>query len=434
MIWGIDDVTHEIVGTDINQHSKLVGNQELESWLRNLLTKNAEFEFQTVKMDNKDIVVLIIYKAVNQTVMFKKTDYIRIGSYTKKLSEYPSVQARLWDRLRSVRYEEQLAKQDLPLTDALKPLDYPAYFDMKQEPQPTSSDGIAHYLLEEGIIAAQENGRFGITIMGALLLARRMDDFPRIARKAVRIIQYQGSNRLHMLKEDVRIQGYAVGFEELIKYIEALIPSSDMIQGVLRTKRPPFPLLAIREIVANALIHQDFSITGAGPTIEIFSNRIEVTNPGLPLIEVRRIIDNPPRSRNEKLATLMRRLRICEELGTGWDRIVISCELDQLPAPQIDLFEDGASEGATRVTLFSDIPFSNIPPEHKLWSCYLHACIKYIEGAHLTNSSLRARFGLKDSLSGSISRLIRDAVAQGLLKPLEPNTAPRHMKYIPFWA
>lgn len=102
-------------------------------------------------------------------------------------------------------------------------------------------------------------------------------------------------------------------------------------------------------------------MTGTGPVVEIFEKRIEITNSGTPLVDVRRIIDNPPKSRNEKLASLMRRLRMCEELGTGWDKIVITCELYQLPAPKIELFED-----STRVTLFSEMPFSNISMEDKL--------------------------------------------------------------------
>lgn len=68
MIWGIDDKTHEIVGTDYDQYTLKVGNQEIESWLRNLISKNAEFEFRTIQMkdsnmNDKRIVVLIIHKA-----------------------------------------------------------------------------------------------------------------------------------------------------------------------------------------------------------------------------------------------------------------------------------------------------------------------------------------------------------------------------------
>lgn len=177
------------------------------------------------------------------------------------------------------------------------------------------------------------------------------------------------------------------------------------------------------------MIHQDFSITGAGPVIEIFDNRIEITNPGNPLVDINRIIDNPPKSRNEALASLMRRLKVCEELGTGWDKIAINCELHLLPAPKIEQYDK-----STKVTLFADIPFSNISPEDKVWACYLHACIKHVQGECLTNQSLRERFGLPKTTSASISRLIKDVTELKIIKPLDPTTAPRYMKYLPYWA
>lgn len=429
MLWGIDDTTHEIVGTDYNLQTLKKGNQELENWLRSLLSRNADFEFHTVRMNDNNVGVLIIYRAANQTVMFEKTDYIRVGSYTKKLNEYPALQAQLWDRIRNTKFEERYAKQDMELTDALRLLDFVTYFDIRNVPQPTDNNGVAHYMEEEGVIVKQDNGLYAITNLGAILLAKRLSDFSRISRKAIRIVQYQGNSRLNMLKEDVGEKGYAVGFEGVIKFIEALLPAQEVITGALREKKSAYPILAVREIVANALIHQDFSVTGTGPVVEIFENRIEVTNSGIPLVDVRRIIDNPPKSRNEKLAALMRRLRMCEELGTGWDKIVITCELYQLPAPKIELFED-----STRVTLFSEMPFSNISMEDKLWACYLHACIKHVQGEQLTNSSLRERFGLENSASASISRLIKEAVKMEIIKPLDPATAPRYMKYIPIWA
>ena len=351
-------------------------------------------------MNDMDVGVLIIYRAANQTVTFEKVDYIRVGSYTKKLNEFPALQAQLWDKIRNTKFEERYAKQDLELDKALRLLDYAVYFDIRNIPQPSDNNGVAHYMTEEGIIEKQDNGLYAITNLGAILLAKRLTDFPRISRKAIRVVQYEGNNRLNMLKEDINEKGYVVGFEGLIKFIEALLPMQEVITGALREKKTAYPSIAVREAVANALIHQDFSVTGTGPVVEIFDKRIEITNSGTPLVDVRRIIDNPPKSRNEKLAALMRRLRMCEELGTGWDKIVITCELHQLPAPKIELFEE-----STRVTLFSEIPFSIISPEDKLWACYLHACIKHVQGEQLTNSSLRERFGLKDSSSGTVSRL-----------------------------
>ena len=429
MLWGIDDQTHEIVGTQYNLQTLKKGNQELENWLRSLLSKNADFEYQQISMENVTVGVLMIKRAVNQTVMFEKTDYIRIGSYTKKLNEFPQLQAQLWDRIRNTRFEEQFAKQDLDLNTALQMLDSTTYFDLQAIPIPSDNKGIAHYLIEEGIIVKQDNGLFAISNLGAILFSKKLSAFPRISRKAIRVVQYQGNNRLNMLKEDVGNKGYAVGFQGLIKYIEALLPSQESISGALRESKTAYPILAIREAVANALIHQDFSISGTSPVVEIFENRIEITNSGTPLVDINRIIDNPPKSRNEKLAALMRRLKMCEELGTGWDKIVISCELSLLPAPKIELYED-----STRVTLYAEMPFSSLSPEDKLRACYMHACVLYVQGEQLSNSSLRKRFGVPQSSSGSISRLIKDAVNSGIIKPLDPSTSNKYMKYIPIWA
>ena len=235
MVWGIDDQTHDVVGTDYDQHTLKVGNQEIESWLRNLLSANAEFEFKTIQMKDEDlndkrVVLLIIYRATSQTVTFKKVDYIRVGSYTKKLSEYPQMQAQLWDKIRNNRFEEQYAKQDLPAVEALKYLNYNIYFDLKQEPIPTELDGIIHYLKQEEILVQQDNGLYAITNLGAILFAKKLSDFPRLERKAVRVVQYKDNSRLEMLKEDVGNKGYAIGFDGLLKYIEALLPSREVIE------------------------------------------------------------------------------------------------------------------------------------------------------------------------------------------------------------
>ncbi len=429
MLWGVDDKTHEIIGTKFNLFTLTQDKQELESWLRFRLSRHADFQFHNVSVDGVTVGILIINAANHLPVSFKKENYIRVGSYTKKLNDYPALHSRLLNRLNNAKFEEQASLTGVDLTTALNMLNYSLYFELKGIPQPTDIEGISHYLLEEGVIVKQDDGLYSITNMGAILLAKRLNDFPRISRKAVRVVQYKGKSRLQMLKEDVGSKGYVVGFEGLLRFIEALIPAQEMIIGALRETKIAYPILAIREAVANALIHQNFSITGTGPTVEIFDNRIEISNSGTPLVDVMRIIDNPPRSRNEKLAELMRRLRMCEELGTGWDKIVMTCELAQLPAPKIELFED-----STRVTLYSSVPFTSLSREDKHRACYLHACIQYVQGEQLTNASLRNRFGLEDSSAASVSRLIKEAVAEKIIKPVDQTTSFKYMRYVPIWA
>ncbi len=429
-VWGINNETHEIVGTNYDLQTLKKGDQELENWLRYLLSDHADFEFQKVVMEGETVGVLIIKAAENFPVAFEKQEYIRIGSYTKPLKEFPAIQARLWNKLQNKDFETQISRSDLSIDEVLNLLHYEVYFDLLHISRPVFPEGILHYLIEDEIVVKLDNGMYGITNLGAVLLARRLSEFPRLERKALRVVQYGDKSRLDRLRENPsELRGYAVAFEDIIKYIGAVIPSKEAIVDGIREVKTAFPMLAVREVVANALIHQDFSVKGTGPTVEIFSNRIEVINSGRPLVEVFRIVDTPPKSRNEKLSAIMRRMGICEELGTGWDKIVLECELQQLPAPKMDIYED-----STRVTLYSEMRFSDISIEDRLWGCYLHACIKYIQGDHLTNSSLRSRFGLKDSSSGMVSRIIKDAVQKKYIRPFDPNTAPRYMKYLPEWA
>lgn len=429
LIWGVDDGSHEIVGTKVRLQLEKKGEQELENWLRYLLSKNADFEFYDTEVDGKHVELIRIHKALNEPVAFQKIDYIRSGSYTKKLNEFPTFRAQLWDKLRHSLFEDVRVKIDQRYEDIIRLLQVDAYFTLLKIPQPTEKDAVIHYLNEDRIIRKQDNGLYSITNLGALLFAKDLNEFARLGRKSMRVVQYKGKNRLLLQKEESFVQGYAVCFENIVRYVNALLPSNEDVNTVQLSTISKFPLPSIREAIANSLIHQDLYITGAAPVVEIFENRVEVTNPGTPLVDVLRIIDNPPKSRNEKLASLMRRLKMCEELGRGWDRMVLACEAQFLPAPRIDVFQD-----STKVTLFSKIEFSNIPMEEKLWSRYLHACLMYVQGEVLTNKSLRDRFGVKETSAGSISRLIKESVREKLIKPIDPDTAKRYMKYIPIWA
>ena len=189
MIWGVNNETHEILGTDYNRFSKLVNNQEIESWLKNTLSKNADFDFFDTDFDGKKLVVLIIQKAVTQPVTFKKDSYIRIGSYTKPLKDYPSMEAQLWDKLRLTNFEKLAAKTDLQKDDIFKLLDFACYFDLQNITLPSNQDGMLHYVLEDEIVIKQDNGLYTITNLGAILFAKKIADFPTVARKAIRVVQ-----------------------------------------------------------------------------------------------------------------------------------------------------------------------------------------------------------------------------------------------------
>ena len=191
-----------------------------------------------------------------------------------------------------------------------------------------------------------------------------------------------------------------------------------------------FPELAVRELVANALIHQDFSITGTGPMIEIFDDRIEISNPGKPIISTMRFVDHNPQSRNEKLAGFMRRMNICEERGSGIDKVIFQCEYYQLPAPK---FIEG--ENFTRIILYSYKTLRQMNKDDKTRACYMHAALKYVSGENMTTQTLRERFGIEERNYSIASRIIAMTIQEKLIKDLDPESnSKKHAKYGPYWA
>lgn len=170
-------------------------------------------------------------------------------------------------------------------------------------------------------------------------------------------------------------------------------------------------------------------MTGTGSIVEIFDDRMEITNPGEPLVDTLRFVDTPPKSRNEALASLMRRFRICEERGSGIDKVVAQVEAYQLPAPSFEV-----PEGFTRAILFAHKPLNEMDKADRVRACYLHACLKWVMRDYLTNASLRERFGVEEKNKATVSRYIREAIEEGAIKPFDQEAPKKLMKYVPFWA
>ncbi|MGA2260772.1 MAG: ATP-binding protein [Acidobacteriota bacterium] len=429
LVWGVEDRMHDIVGTSFSPSSGRKGNEPLETWLLRLLTPKIHFRFFELNPEGRSVVVLEIGRAFRHPVRFQNEAFIRVGQVKKPLKDAPDRERELWRILDRTPFEDLLVTEHAAADEVLRLLDYPSYFDLLEQPLPANRAGILEALSNDNLIHAGDAGGWDITNLGAILFAKKLGDFPQLKRKAMRVIQYRGKSRIETLKEQDGSAGYAGGFAGLIGYTNNLLPSNEVIEQALRKTVPMFPELAVRELVANALIHQDFFVTGAGPMVEIFEDRIEITNPGEPLVDTQRFVDTPPKSRNEALASLMRRFRICEERGSGIDKVVFQVEIFQLPAP---LFE--VPRGFTRIVLFAHKPLTAMDQADRVRACYLHACLKYVTRDYLTNASLRKRFGVIEKNKAAVSRYIREAVEAGAIKPFDEDAARRLMKYVPFWA
>jgi ATP-dependent DNA helicase RecG len=429
VVWGVHNDTQDVIGTSFDPFTQKIGNEELENWLLQRLNPKLHFQFHRFSYDDHTVVLLEIPAATKHPTAFQNEELIRVGSYRKKLKDLQEKERELWRTLDKVPFEAQFALERVSGDKVLQLLDYIALFDLLDQPVPDGNQAILDYLQSENLITENEAGGFNITNLGAILFAKKIGDFSRLERKTMRAIRYKGISRIETLKEQPDGKGYASGFKGLIDYIMGQLTSNEIIEKALRKTVPMYPELAVRELVANAIIHQDFFERGTGPMIEIFDDRLEITNPGLPLIDTQRFLDSPPKSRNEKLASLMRRFGICEERGSGVDKVVSQTEYYQLPAP---LFE--IPNGFTKAILFAHKEFDDMSKEDRIRACYLHACLQFVNRQKMTNKSLRERFGLEEDKVSVVTRVINATVDARLITNSSSSESRRDTSYVPYWS
>ena len=307
-------------------------------------------------------------------------------------------------------------------------LDTQSYFDLLLLPYPVNRAGVLERFESEKLIQ-RDGGGWTITNLGGILFAKKLDQFDRLARKAARVIVYEGKGKARTKLDKPGMKGYAVGFQGLVEFINGLVPSNEVIEQALRREVKMFPEIVVRELVANALIHQDFTESGTSAGIEIYDDWMEISNPGKPFISPDRFIDEY-QSRNERLADLMRRLGVCEEKGSGVDKVIEAVEAYQLPAPDFR-----AGERRTSVLLFAHREFEEMDKPDRIRATYQHCCLRYVMNERMTNQSLRVRFRLSEKKAESVSRAIRDTIEAGMIKLADPEQKSlRYRHYLPFWA
>jgi len=125
------------------------------------------------------------------------------------------------------------------------------------------------------------------------------------------------------------------------------------------------------------------------------------------------------------MASLLRRMNICEERGSGIDKVISHIEVFQLPAPDFRVAGD-----STVAVLFGPRKFSQMDREERVRACYQHACLLHVSGKRMSNATLRKRMGIKDSNYPMASRIIRDAIDAKLIRSYSEGDS----SYVPFWA
>lgn len=422
---------HLLFGIDDKPPRKVVGttgvNDPVGMAAKLFSTLRFRVEVEEVQHPNGRVIVFHIpSRPLGTAYQYEGAYLMRSGEELVSMSE---------DRLRAIFAEgqpdwlSQSATSGAADDEVIALLDTQGYFDLMKLPYPTQRTGVLERLAGDCLIRQGGSG-WEISNLAAILLAKKLDAFsPTVARKAVRVVIYDGINKLKTKDDKPGNRGYAIGFEALVDFVHSAAPQNRFIEQAVREEVKMFPKQALRELIANALVHQDFLMTGTSVMIEMYDDRIEISNPGLPPIKVERFIDEY-RSRNERLGDIMRRMGICEEKGSGIDKVVSAAEFFQLPAPDFR-----AGELRTTAVLFAHQEFPEMSRSDRIRACYQHCCLLYVSGQRMSNQSLRERFGVSESKVATVSVVIATTKESGMIKQDDSETSStRYARYLPFWA
>lgn len=428
LVFGVEDGTHDVIGTDIDLAGKTVGGEPFLFWLAKLLDPKLAVRHVPFDYEGKRVEILCVDPAYQRPVKFQQIPYIRVESCMQPLANYSERERALWQITSRYTFETTAILAHVTEPEIGDKFDYSRL--LKMLGKTLASKPLAlEYLTDLQLIKSNMQGRYDVAALLGLACAENMNQFALLRGKAPRVIVYRDSSKLDADEDTEGSRGYATSFESLMKYVMGRIPHDEVMRHGIRTTVHKIPEPTVREFVANAIIHQDFTESGGRPIIEIYTDKVRIINPGIPLVDPERFIDTPSKTRNPMFAELMRNAGLCERRGSGVDRALMEIEKESLPPPYIQTVE-----GSTSVTVFMFRRFAELSADERVRACYQHACLRYERSDYMSNGSLRARFGLKQGQYPQVSNVIRDAIDAGKIRPLADDQPNRNARYVPYWA
>ena len=340
LVFGIDDATHEVVGTDFDPYAtKAKGNQDLLPWLAAGLRPNTGFEPHVVAHPGGRVVLFEVGPANGEPVGFYGTPYIRVGASKTELGKHPEKARALWTRGSDWSAQVSAAA-------SLADLDPDAIAKAREQfvvKHPGQAATAAVWDDTTFLNKARVLKRGAVTNTALLLLGRPESATllsPAIAK--ISWILKDASNR-ELDYEHFGPPFLLVG-DRLLKRIRNLIvralPSGTLFPQEIAQYDP----WVIREALHNAIAHQDYRRHGRIVVVE-FPDRVLVTNVGdfLPGDVETVIRQDAPQAlyRNPFLADAMVELNLIDTQGGGIKRMFETQRRRGFPLPDYDLSKAG---------------------------------------------------------------------------------------------
>ena len=430
LVYGVDDHTHEVVGTAFSLDNQKSSGISYRMWLNSILSPKGLFDSDTFEWTNgKKVTIIRVNKTDRVTATFQGDEYGRVGDSLVSLSNDPALRRRIWQKILNNVGEDDAALCSIKENDLEQFLNVASFYRLLHQDFPSPPERVSR-LINEGFILRRDDGLYDITYLGALCIGASFSLFPPLYGKGVEVVTYSGTSRVSETSIPTFFEsGFLLNFDSIVEYILNAMGSKEIVTTGLRNSVNPIPPIIVREMLSNAIVHQDFSKNGGKILVECFPDRLEMYNDGNLAIDVDRIVDYAPRPQNRHFVELLSRFRICEGHGTSFDKIVAATDEYVLPPVQVKKEEYGV-----RVTVFKKKPWQEYTEEEKVLAVYLHCCLAYVDKKKATNETIRKRFGLGEQSKSQISRLLALCLKQGRIRKNLNNAGVRNLYYLPYWA
>lgn len=336
-----------IVENQITKNFSIPGQIDLATLQSKIVTliqqkmKNVGlYSLKIFKYESKDILALLISECPQEQkpcyfidLGMPRGAYIRVGNSNRQITE---------EELRSfLRYSPEYKYDRVPVEATFEMLSvnkikqYLAK-SAKRTGRLFNEDLPFEKILKNVGVVIEKKNVYLPTLAGYMIFAK---DIPQkledLSRYTVRCVRYAGLSPSSAIIDQQDILGTVdQQIDESQKFILRNIAFKAQIIGTKRVERYEYPENALREVLANALIHRDYIVTGTYIHVNIFADRIEVSNPGTlpPGVTIENLKESQF-SRNEIIANLMRGLDYMEEFGRGIDLIYARMREWQLVEP-----------------------------------------------------------------------------------------------------
>lgn len=274
------------------------------------------------------VVVVHVRESESKPVQCREGFFWRQGAGSQKLSR---------DEIRDFFRSEGSVRFDLAVCAKFR---YPQDFDRDKYNAWLEESGITGKGRVEDVLvnleaAERSGGRLVMRNAGVLFFAK--DVYPFFPQAYVTCLLAKGGDKADVLdRKDFR-GGVVSDIEESLRFIERNTRTAYRIEKLRREDVPEYPMRALREAITNAVMHRDYFEGGANVFVEIYDDRIEISNPGgLPKGLTQAEFGTRSIRRNALIADLLQRISFIEKAGTGIRRMRAEAKKTGCPEPTFE--------------------------------------------------------------------------------------------------